>query len=647
MGTYIRLLMRKIGARVWCFAKIFSLSATLFPVKDGHLNPKNIISLSIAILLAAFGVDQAYASAEPAMEVYAYSSEWLNLLYFEKKHDGFKSLVTTRAFFVSDVGDHDPLTELKATITLLGQPQTTNMNPQCAYPARYEILRRHFKLQEPVDCPQLDTWIASYQPKGLELVYTSQFIANPASVFGHAFLLVPSDKQVEALWNTFNFAAAIPSDVNPFAYAWGGLTGWYSGDYSILPYYQRRYQYNAIENRDLWRYPIKLSNTELVTLLKHFWEVVHLARFRYYFLDQNCASYILKSLAAVLPDMAETSRVSMYTHPVDVIKTLRSSHRLGEPTRMVSSFEVFRDRFDQLSAHERTIFFEIIASEREIASTDSLSVLESVVDYLSLERTKHDGELPDALLLLERKALVARAKRAPRVASEAKVKRPPHASHDSMRVSVGAGNHAGIGELNMGYRLAIHDLLEDDAGFLPDSSVEAFSGRIQASQGGNKVNLGLKDLTIVKIENYPPFYRVDPKGAWLIHLGLQKNAFVDERHLYQTFGHFAYGGATSIGGGVAFAMVSTELFSFGPQSPLYAGMEGGVLFDFDFAHVLARTNYSTDPLGGGRRPKLNGLLGVGVSIFNQHSVRLNGERECLYKQGLCWFDFGAEWRTYF
>ena len=599
------------------------------------------------LLLMFSKAKEAHAAMEPSLESYAYTSEWLNLLYYEKNSTGFKSLVTSRAFFVSDGGNHDPLTELKATIELLGAPQTTNMNPQCAYPARYEILRRRFKLQMPVVCPQLDTWLASYDPQGMELVYTSQFIANPASVFGHAFLLVPSHKQVEALWYSFNFAAAMPSDVNPFAYAWGGLAGWYSGDYSILPYYQRLFQYNSIENRDLWRYPLKLTKIELITLMKHFWEVVHLARFRYYFLDQNCAGYILKSLAAVLPDMSDKSKVSIYVHPVDVIKILKASGRLEAPTRVPSSFEIFRTRFDQLSASDRAIFFEIIESKREIRAEDHLMVLESVVDYLGLERTKNSGELPEDMRVLERKALIARARLPPRTPADAAVKRPPEDSHDSMRVSFGAHNQSDFGELDLGYRLAIHDLLEDDAGFLPDSSVEAFSGKISASHREDKIKVKLKNLSLLKIENYPVFYRVDPKGSWLIQVGLQENPFDRESNRYQSMGHVAYGAATSIPGGLAFALLSSEVFGYGPQSPFYTGLEGGLLFDFHYAHIAARTNLSTNPLGRGQNPKLKGQLGLGVPISQRHSLMLGSERECLYKQSFCWFDLGAEWRTYF
>lgn len=600
------------------------------------------------LILVPHGASLARDSGEPSLEEYAFTSEWLNLLYFEKTKTGFRSLVTSKAFFMSDEGGHNPLAELKSALKLLrGEDQKTSMNPQCAYPARYEILKRHFKLLEPVDCPQLDVWLTSYEPAGLEIVYTSQFISNPASVFGHAFILVPSDRQVEALWTTFNFAAEIPSDVNPFAYAWGGLTGWYSGDYALMPYYQRLFQYNAIENRDLWRYPIKVTKNELITLMKHFWEVVHLTKFRYYFMDQNCAGYILKSLAAVLPDLSNKSNLPVYVHPVDVIKILNSSGRLGEPTRIPSSFENLRTRFDQFDAEDKAIFFEIIGLKREITPKIKLSVLESVVDYISFERTKNDGELSKDMLALERKAFVLRAQMGSRKPLEVASKRPPHTSHESMRGSLGLSNKNEVGRLDLGYRLAIQDLLEDDAGFLEHSTVEIFSGRLSVSPNENKIKVGLRDLTILKMENYPTFYRFDPKGAWLIHLRVHENQFSMQPTRYQLFGQAAYGGATSLLGGLAFTMLSTELFSNGPQSPFYAGIDAGFLFDLDFGHIVARANLSADPLGRGQNPKLSGRAGLGFPMNQRNSIQLSGERECLYKTNLCRFDFGAEWRGYF
>lgn len=607
------------------------------------------------ILFVLIAVKPCFAQVITAssLEAFAYSPEWLNLLYYEKKGAGYKSLVTSKAYFASDFGAQDPLAELKSSLSLLsGAEDKTAMHPQCAFPARYEILRKHFPLPPPVACLQLDVWLSSYEPTGIELVYTSQFIANPASVFGHAFLLVPSAKQVEALWHSFNFAAAIPSDVNPFAYVWGGLTGWYAGDFSILPYYQRLFQYNAIENRDLWRYPIKLSSQERILVIKHFWEVIHLTRFSYYFLNQNCASYILRSLAAVLPDFTGTADRLLYVHPVDVIKILKAHHRLEQPTRVPSSFEILKTRYDELSSDERKSFWSVIQGNQDVTRETALPVLEAAVDYLSLERTKNEGELPERFKGLEKRIFIARAKFPPRFVTPVTTQSPPDSSHESMRASLGFSNQDHTRQLNLGYRVAIHDLLEDGLGFLPRSSVEALSGHVSVFEDQDsehkRIKVRLHDLTFLKVENYPTLYRIQPSGSWLIHLFVRHSPFeLESNHRYQGAVHTGYGATATMGDLALFAMAMGESFTSGPESSLYVGGEGGLLWDVALAHVIVKGSLASDPIQRGKNPKWNGHAGVGVPFTHSNSLQMMAERECLYKKNLCRFEYGAEWRQYF
>ncbi|MCX6118763.1 MAG: DUF4105 domain-containing protein, partial [Proteobacteria bacterium] len=460
--------------------------------------------------------DKSHSSEiSPDFEIVQYSSEseWLNLLYYQPTGTGrFSSLVTHKSFFLSPNGQVDPYSELQETIRIF---QTSDhgmaVHPQCALPARYEILSRRFRLLPPVKCQELETWISSYEPRGIDLVFTSQFVSNPASVFGHAFLLIPSKAKAEALWYTFNFAAAIPSDVDPFSYIFGGLTGWYQGDYSLLPYYQRLYQYGSIENRDLWRYPLNVSESEMILIIKHFWELIHLGKFSYYFLDQNCAGFILLSLAATLPDLAALSQLDTYVHPVDVIKTLRLKGRLKNPQMVPSSFEILKRRYDSLSQKDRKEFN--LAISKNIVSMDQISfeVLECLTDYIAMQRLKNNELLPHDLEDLERRIFLARAKRPPRIQSDEVNLNPPDQSHNSHLGTLGFMRRDLDSFLSIGYRPTLHSLLDYDAGYLENSSVEVLSTKINVKANQTDLKFSLKDLTILNLETYSDFYNFDPK----------------------------------------------------------------------------------------------------------------------------------------
>lgn len=157
----------------------------------------------------------------------------------------------------------------------------------------------------------------------MNLVYDSQYISNPASVYGHIFLVGQSKTQAEGFWLSFNYAAGIPKTTSAFGYVWGGLVGWFKGDYSILPHYQRLIQCGDIENRDLWNFQLRMSDVERGFLLDHLWELVHQVQFKYFFMDENSAGILLKTFATVFPEIKETRNLPFYVSPLEVVKILK------------------------------------------------------------------------------------------------------------------------------------------------------------------------------------------------------------------------------------------------------------------------------------------------------------------------------------
>ncbi|MGT0149952.1 Lnb N-terminal periplasmic domain-containing protein [Vibrio metschnikovii] len=111
-----------------------------------------------------------------------------------------------------------------------------------------------------------------------------------------------------------NFAAEPEGNDNPALYAMKGLFGFYPGRFTVMPYYRKVREYNDIESRDIWEYPLNLTEQEVERVLLHLWEM-QLAEFDYYFLDENC-SYQLLALLELARDDLFSGRLSFSSHSI-------------------------------------------------------------------------------------------------------------------------------------------------------------------------------------------------------------------------------------------------------------------------------------------------------------------------------------------
>ena len=124
---------------------------------------------------------------------------WLKLLQYKKNAlRGYTSLAKGEKFFMSKEGRYSPQKELEAVLRgFIFGSSTSKEHPQCRFPARFDWLKKKlsFKRRVPkVSCPKLNAWIRELNPESVKLVFASSYLGNPASVFGHTFLLVKKNK---------------------------------------------------------------------------------------------------------------------------------------------------------------------------------------------------------------------------------------------------------------------------------------------------------------------------------------------------------------------------------------------------------------------------------------------------------------------
>jgi hypothetical protein len=168
-----------------------------------------------------------------------------------------------------------PEAELRATVAGFAAPVADGDTepPPCAFPARFRWLdqRLHFDRDRlpAFECTAYDEWRRAVGPAvAASLVFADAFLNNPSSMFGHTLIrfdavpIAPDVERRDLLAYAVNFAADTGDD-RGVLYAVRGIVGSYSGYYSLLPYYAKVRQYSDIESRDIWEYPLALSEAQV------------------------------------------------------------------------------------------------------------------------------------------------------------------------------------------------------------------------------------------------------------------------------------------------------------------------------------------------------------------------------------------------
>ncbi|MDR2593450.1 MAG: DUF4105 domain-containing protein [Fibromonadaceae bacterium] len=159
----------------------------------------------------------------------------------------------------------------------------------------------------------------------LFIVLTSPYQQNPASAFGHVFLL-QADSLPYPLWNTIEFVAE-PGDANKLSYITKGVYGGFAAKYETIPFYEKIYKYVDNEKRDLFIYPLKISNAELAKFndTLNSWKTKEDS---YKFFTKNCVDGLYDLLENTLDSVQEAPALLT---PQNLIRLLNESGKLEKP----------------------------------------------------------------------------------------------------------------------------------------------------------------------------------------------------------------------------------------------------------------------------------------------------------------------------
>lgn len=548
------------------------------------------LSVLLAILLAG-PVSAEPASVVSSMADPAYLAElraradeldlarshgWRVLGHYKGRDAGrWRSQADGADFFLSPDGPEDPAAELDATLAAffqppplppVGEPTHLDQHPQCRFPRRFEWLDEQLGF-DPTrlpaqSCAELQDWKRRLGADRVTLVFADAYINNPASMFGHTFLRLDKAQGGELLANTINFSAE-PWTTNPFIYPIAGIVGWFPGTYATIPYYLKVREYNALENRDLWEYPLDIDAGELDRLLNHLWEVGPIV-FRYHYFDENCSYQLLSLLEAMDPSLRLTDRYTAWVFPTATLRAVTADTDLvGEPVFRASLYRELVARRDALLPVDRPLARRLAkrlgpAEEAELATLDPdrrAQVLDAAWElqrYRAGEEPDPDQRAHDQALLVARRR-VDIASEPPEIA----IPTPPEQGHRGGMAAVGAGlgDQGGFARLRL--RAAMHDPLSSQKSYVPGTRLEMghLALRVPLHDGVPD----LEQFILFDAASLAPSEPWITRMAWRLRTGWERQPFSEQRGDCTGRGCLAYG----LSGGPGLAGRLGPLLAFG------------------------------------------------------------------------------------
>ncbi|MGE8542458.1 MAG: DUF4105 domain-containing protein [Acinetobacter sp.] len=458
---------------------------------------------------------------------------WRRLMYADSKG---QSEVSYAGYFLSAEGKANLKLELQANIKALFQAAEPNQSVRCRFPARSHWLMQRLNIQEQqlpaVACPELEDWIGQIKPYKATLIYATDFMGNPSSMFGHTLLrLDPQDqKQLNLVSYAVNYAATV-TEGQSWSFAWNGLTGQYPGEYSLMPYYRKVKEYGDLESRDLWEYELSLSPEETRFLVQHIWEMKHVT-FPYYFISDNCAYRLLGLMDLVRPNLNLKAQFNIDAIPIETIRAVEQQGLVADTVyrpALETQLQAQATQHGQALAKKahQTAFSAPEQMADQLASYTEIEraqILEMAYDdlYLYLTSRKVQGDfaqprLRQLLVLRSEIQLEKQRKDAARPAVD------PTQGHHAKNISFTAGQLQGDAFYELGHRQAYHDLMDPQGGFRTGTQLMFWDGALQYRQN----RLKLEYFDFLSVNSYNPITPFKTPLSWGFNFGWQQEAMQD------------------------------------------------------------------------------------------------------------------------
>lgn len=471
----------------------------------------------------------------------AQSKIWLNQLQYREDILGnWKSEADAESFFMAKNGRTSPEEELKATYELFLQaPETpwgyTQQPVLCAFPTRLKFLQDNTKVQfKNIPCPEREEWKKPFLGSQPYLVFSDAYPNNPASMFGHTFLLfsknVQPDSALGMMDYAINFSAQMEEGAEEsFLYTFKGIFGGYPGRYRVYTFYQMLNQYTKWDSRDLWYLKIPLNAVQVDRFMDHIWEIFSNTHFDYYFINENCSYRLLAAIDYADPSLNLINEFHnkfpiYYVAPLSTYKTLKERFKNSEEEKYTPSIQKkLKAIIKSLTKENRQRFDFLLAHAEAIKEETNIEVLDALSAYFDYKKSIGSSTyLAQATIDNLQATLRQRAKIQLPSTTEPVVDRPisPLVSHDLSSFRIGTQQVNSKLGLEFGGKVAYHDFLSPSEGYVRWSHLNF----IETSIVNFDQKTTLNSLVLADLISFFPIQGYDIKYSWKANGGF-KNDF--------------------------------------------------------------------------------------------------------------------------
>lgn len=497
------------------------------------------------------------AKARAREQGLAESSRWRRLLFITPGwFSRTKSVVDSDTFFFSPKGRTRPAEELLASLEAMFHGVTdyaaADVHPQCRFPGRLSFFKQTLALREDLlprpDCAKFKTWFSNTRGDGASLVFSSYYLNNPSSMFGHTFVRIhrlPGEGAAGArgspLLDWSVSFAAFPTTKNPLLYAVLGLAGGFPGRFSMMPHYVKAQEYNNHESRDLWEYALDINEDGVSRMLESLWEIGN-EHIDYYYFDDNCAYILLALIEIAREDVDLTSHFYFWVTPSDTVRVVARvpglvkevSYRPSNMSRLLERWEALRK--EGLDARERA-FAVRFAKEPEafpydwgdLSAEAKARVFDVMLEHIDFEEKLALGKEPGSRWAPIRDR-VLRARAELRVVSPPLARKPeserPDLGHSTNRVGLTGGfssplsssAHTGEPFGQFEWRPSLHDLLAPGVGYPPGMQLDFFDLVLRYQDEKATIH----SLDLIEIVSAQPSTGLLSPWSWRFRMGTQQ-----------------------------------------------------------------------------------------------------------------------------
>ncbi len=499
------------------------------------------------------------------------------------------SLIDDSSFFLHPNGKNDPFAELRASVDgLFGTDTTRALHLRCRYPARYawlsEVLERPFSFEDFSPCEDLVLWLKKFEGASFSLIYASAFLDNAASMFGHTFLRISRpgiEERAPLLATTISYSARTNETKGPI-FAFKGLFGFYKGRFGILPYDVHVTRYGDIDDRDIWEYDLALSDAETNRIVLHLWELKQ-AYFDYYFIDENCSYHLLALIQAGKPEIDLTNPFRRYAIPIDTVREVIHNKGILENVRLrPSRSRIIHARKAELGSKELSLAEQLFKKDISLEQFSTVSVSprdrRAILDltYEAQIHAEQHGEKIVMPLSEFARSLLRERNQVPGQSQPPELDTAlhrPDRGHKTRRAQVSFGQELARRYLEADFRLAYHDSLDPQTGFLRQSSLEFFKGALRYYP--EQEHVAIEELLAVSMLSTPSRNEFLSPYSWGLEVKSKRRSFSRQNRSMVTESDLSAGVSYDLDTNVSLSLLGRVSLKFNPNFVNSSALEFG------------------------------------------------------------------------